>query len=118
MYDAYMAFRGDLETLILGVLQEGDLHGYEIAKRIKRESDSLLSYGEGQMYPALHALEAEGAISAHWETQEGKPARRVYSLTGHGGDALAERRAHWERFRDGVTRMLEPKPKTQEALGG
>jgi DNA-binding PadR family transcriptional regulator len=104
-----MAFRGDLESLILGVLQEGDLHGYEIAKRIKRHSESLLSYGEGQMYPALHALEAEGAIVACWETQEGKPARRVYALTSAGGDALAERRAAWERFQMGVNRMLSPK---------
>ncbi len=115
MYNRLMAFRGDLETLILAVLQDGDLHGYEIAKRIKRESDSLLSYGEGQMYPALHALEAEGAIVARWEGQEGKPPRRVYALTPEGSEALAARRAVWERFQASVGRMLAPRG---EALGG
>lgn len=112
-----MAFRGDLETLILGVLQDGDLHGYEITKRIKRESDSLLTYGEGQMYPALHALEAEGSIVARWENQDGKPARRVYALTDHGRGALVERRDYWERFQLGVSRMLSPRPQTGEAKG-
>lgn len=113
MYDASMAFKGDLETLILGVLQEGDLHGYEIAKRIRAQSEAMLSYGEGQMYPALHALEAAGAIEARWEGQEGKPARRVYQLTRSGGDLLTERRAHWERFQAGVNRMLAPKPQPE-----
>ena len=106
-----MAFKGDLETLILGVLQDGDLHGYEIAKRIKAQSDAMLSYGEGQMYPALHALhalEAAGAVAARWEAHEGKPSRRVYTLTTSGGAALKERIAHWRRFAAGVERMIAP----------
>lgn len=113
-----MAFKGDLETLILGVLQEGDLHGYEIAKRIKAQSEAMLSYGEGQMYPALHALEAAGAIEARWEAQEGKPSRRVYTLTKSGCDALAERRAQWKRFAAGIDRMLTPRNPVAEARRG
>ena len=46
--------------MVLGVLQHGDLHGYEISKRIKQLSDKALSVGEGQLYPALHKLENEG----------------------------------------------------------
>lgn len=113
-----MPFKGDLETLILGVLQDGDLHGYEIAKRIKAQSDAMLSYGEGQMYPALHALEASGAVEARWETNEGKPARRVYTLTAGGGAALEERRAQWQRFAAGVERMIAPKGPVAEARRG
>jgi PadR family transcriptional regulator PadR len=112
-----MAFRGDLESLILGVLQEGDLHGYEIAKRIRTMSDSMLSYGEGQLYPALHALEAQGAIEARWVNQEGKPARRVYTLTDAGRGTLANKLAEWSRFAQGVTRMLTLQDAKEAAHG-
>lgn len=78
----------------------------------------MLSYGEGQMYPALHALEASGAVEARWETTEGKPARRVYTLTAGGGAALKERRAQWQRFAAGVERMLAPKTPLAEARRG
>lgn len=101
-----MAFRGDLESLILGVLQVGDLHGYEIAKRIRTMSDSMLSYGEGQLYPALHALEAAGYISAEWVGVEGKPPKRVYSLTEAGKGALEERRQTWQKFSASIDRLL------------
>jgi PadR family transcriptional regulator PadR len=56
-----MAFKGDLEALVLGVLQDGELHGYEISKRIKLISAKALQVGEGQLYPALHKLEKEVA---------------------------------------------------------
>ena len=110
-----MAFRGDLESLILGVLQEGDLHGYEIAKRIRTMSNSMLTYGEGQLYPALHALEAQGAIEARWVSQEGKPARRVYTLTEQGRGDLVAKREEWSRFSDSVSRMLTLR--TAKAVG-
>ena len=104
-----MAFRGDLASLILGVLQEGDLHGYEIAKKIRSMSNSLLSYGEGQLYPALHALEANGAIEAQWVSQEGKPARRVYTLTDAGRATLIEKRSEWNQFAESVNSMMSPR---------
>ena len=46
-----MAFKGDLEALILAVLSDHALHGYEISKRIRTQSQEVLKYGEGQLYP-------------------------------------------------------------------
>lgn len=103
-----MAFRGDLDALILGVLQAGRLHGYEITKRINRQGETVLSVKEGQLYPILHRLENEGLVAAEWIPQEGKPARKVYSLTEEGRGALAEKRASWEEFAERVSRLLSP----------
>lgn len=105
-----MAFKGDLEALVLGVLQESELHGYEIAKRIKQLSGQALAVGEGQLYPALHKLEKEGLVSAIWMPQEGKPPRKVYRLTECGSCELAERRKSWESFSRGVAAVLYPSP--------
>ena len=110
MYDELrdMAFKGDLEALVLGVLQHGDLHGYEISKRIKQLSEKALSVGEGQLYPALHKLEEEGYVSASWIPQEGKPPRKVYAITEEGHKALARHQRAWAAFSVGVEALLKP----------
>lgn len=103
-----MPFRPDLDSLILSVLEEGGAHGYIIAKRIHSRSEAALSVGEGQLYPALHALEAGGLITADWEQQEGKPPRKIYSLTSSGQATLAEKRSDWSQFVSRVNEVMKP----------
>ena len=97
-----MSFRPDLQALALGVLGEGPAHGYAIARRIASRSEGALSAGEGLLYPALHALEREGHVEAHWEPQDGRPDRKVYTLTESGRRELAKRRESWLAFRRAV----------------
>lgn len=101
-------FRSDLDALVLGVLQSGSLHGYEITKRINARDESVLSVKEGQLYPILHRLENEGKVAAEWVQQEGKPARKVYLLTAAGHSELAAQRAQWEKFVKSVDGLLVP----------
>jgi len=108
-----MAFKGDLEALVLGVLEGTELHGYEISKRIRQLSDTALAVGEGQLYPALHALERDGMVVATWIPQEGKPPRKVYRLTEDGTACLAEHRKEWERFQKGVNQVLRLRPASE-----
>lgn len=104
-----MAFKGDLEALVLGVLQDGDLHGYEISKRIKQTGSQALQVWEGQLYPALHKLEKEGFVSATWVPQEGKPPRKVYALTDDGKKELSVQRKRWREFSLDVEVLLSPR---------
>lgn len=101
-----MAFKGDLEALVLGVLEGTQLHGYEISKRIRQLSDTALAVGEGQIYPALHRLERDGMVAAIWVPQEGKPPRKVYRLTDEGVGLLETHKREWERFARGVNQVL------------
>lgn len=103
-----MAFRSDLDALILGVLQAGQLHGYEITKRINRQGETVLSVKEGQLYPILHRLENDGMIAAEWIPQEGKPARKVYSLTRKGHGELAQKQQAWIDFARRIDTILRP----------
>jgi DNA-binding PadR family transcriptional regulator len=105
-----MAFRGDLEALILGALQDGPLHGYAIARRIQASSDGCLRFGEGQLYPALHKLEDSGLVKSEWFFQEGKPSKKTYSVTEIGVQELARQVHQWEKFVRGVSRVLRPEP--------
>ncbi|MDR3688967.1 MAG: helix-turn-helix transcriptional regulator [Fimbriimonas sp.] len=99
-------YKGELDGIVLGVLQAGPAHGYEIVKRVHLISEGALSVGEAKLYPCLHKLEDEGCVSAEWFPQEGKPSRKVYSLTSKGAGLLAEKRKAWERFADGVGSVL------------
>ena len=100
-----MAFRSDVEALVLGALQDGALHGYGIAKRLRGTSKAL-AIGEGQLYPVLHRMESEGLLAADWVDQPGKPDRKTYTLTESGRAALTKSRAEWKEFAAGVGSVL------------
>ena len=93
-----MAFKGDTDALILGVLAERALHGYEISKQIKLQSKDAFQLGENKLYPALHKLEDGGYIVAEWIPQHGKPDRKVYSITAEGLTELENQRSAWRKF--------------------
>jgi PadR family transcriptional regulator, regulatory protein PadR len=104
-------YRGELDGLVLGVLQSGPAHGYEIAKRVRVLSEGIMSAGEAKLYACLHRLEDEGLVTAEWIPQEGKPARKVYTITAKGGGVLKAKRAAWREFANAVETMLAPATK-------
>ena len=68
--------KGTTPLLVLSVLRDGELYGYEIAQRIRLRSGGAFAPSEGALYPALHALEADGALTATWRESDKGPRRR------------------------------------------
>ncbi len=101
-----MAFKTDLEAMILGAVAESPLHGYGIVKVIRERSAGALKAGEGQLYPILHRMEDTGWLVADWQPQEGKPPRKVYELTEEGRAELAKRKKAWTEFSQAVNSIL------------
>ena len=62
--------KGSIEMLTLLMLQEEDIHGYQISQLIKERSGGLLTVQEGALYPLLYRMEANGYISGHQQTVE------------------------------------------------
>ncbi|MDQ6682702.1 MAG: helix-turn-helix transcriptional regulator [Chloroflexota bacterium] len=89
--------KGTTELLILSVLEVEPRHGYEIAQLI-RDRAAGLALSEGALYPALHRLEARGALNASWQPGSGGPRRRYYTLTDEGRGLLVDARQEWDRF--------------------
>ncbi len=79
----------NVRTLCLAILHHQDATGYEIRKL---STDGRYAYfvdaSFGSIYPALAKLEDEGLVSCRLEQQDGKPARKVYSINEAGRDAL------------------------------
>ncbi len=102
--------KGNIQTIVLAVLETGALHGYGIAKEIERRSDEALAFGEGTIYPALKALEREGMIVGSWNTSAGGPAKKLYTLTEAGTRELTRRRGVWHRFSRTIDQVIGGQP--------
>ncbi len=105
--DRSQLLKGTTTLLILGVLREAELYGYEIAQRIRERSGSVISPGEGWLYPALHRLESRGLLVATWRDGGIGPRRRYYRITDQGIASLEAHSREWETFTRSVRLVTE-----------
>ena len=71
-----------LEPVVLTSLREHESYGYELMKRLTRFGAEATN--PGTMYRTLRRMEQKGWCTSEWETSEGGPARRRYSITTAG----------------------------------
>jgi PadR family transcriptional regulator, regulatory protein PadR len=86
-----------LTAWLLVMLKDLNLHGYEIVKALK-ERFAIVS-DPGTVYRTLRLLERDGYITSCWVPQEQGPARRIYTLTEMGSDALKLWASALEQYR-------------------
>lgn len=98
---------GTTATLILSVLNTGDAHGYEIARRINELSDGIIEWQEGTLSPALRQLEQQRLIEATRSEGSRGSAPCVYALTHEGRTALALEASAWSAYSKAVATVLE-----------
>jgi PadR family transcriptional regulator PadR len=89
-----------LMAWLLVMLKDLNLHGYEIMKELK-QNFAVVS-DPGTVYRALRQLERDGYISSWWDPKEQGPARRIYTLTDAGGDALKLWSSALEQYRSNL----------------
>lgn len=75
----------NVSTLCLAILFDQDATGYEIRKLSTEGAYSyFVDASFGSIYPALNKLKQDGLVTMQIEHQEGKPARKTYSITQTG----------------------------------
>ena len=94
------------ELLLLRLLDQREMYGYELVRSVREVTDEAISLGEGVIYPALHALERNGALKSRRKAVGGR-TRVYYSLTARGKARLARLQDEWRRVRAGVDVALE-----------
>jgi PadR family transcriptional regulator, regulatory protein PadR len=92
------AKKGSADILILALVDEEALHGYEIARRIEARSAGTLVFTLASLYATLYRLEERGLIRGRWVEQAGQRRRRYYRITEPGRRVLAAQREDWTRF--------------------
>lgn len=90
--------KGSTSLLVLQLLNERDMYGYELVKEMDKRSDHNLQMKEGTLYPALHKMEKQAYIEYYWVHQEKGPARKYYRITEEGKEILTERTTEWHRY--------------------
>ncbi|HZL66818.1 MAG TPA: PadR family transcriptional regulator, partial [Candidatus Limnocylindrales bacterium] len=93
------------ELLILRLLQEEEMYGYEIVQAIRSRTDAVIAVGEGVVYPVLHGLERDGALRSRRKTVNGR-SRVYYSVTSSGSRRFADLSNTWVNLADAIQKML------------
>jgi transcriptional regulator len=97
---------GNVETLILAILEAGPSYGYQIVKEINERAAGILQLGEGTVYPVLYRLEGKGLVSARWAAAENGRKRKYYRLNPKGRKALAANCRQWQLLAGLMKRVL------------
>jgi DNA-binding PadR family transcriptional regulator len=100
--------KGCVRTLVLELLRERPMYGYEIASALKARSEGIFALGQGTLYPLLYSLEEKGLIRvARVEDAPGAGRRRCYyTLTPAGGKELEENLVTWREIARGMNLVL------------
>lgn len=78
----------DVKTVCLGILTDGPASGYDMKKCFESSFSHFFPAGYGSIYPALATLASNGLVEFEEVLQEGKPDRKVYSITEKGREEL------------------------------
>ncbi len=101
------------KLIVLSVLRDGPLHGYGIIKDIENRSNQCCSITPGSIYPLLATLKAEGLITDHKITVQGRE-RTNYELTEKGREILQEGLKMWEIFINGTRSIFYDEPELEQ----
>ncbi|TWB45988.1 PadR family transcriptional regulator [Nitrospirillum pindoramense] len=93
------------ELLVLRLVREKEMYGYELVQAIRERSNDAIALGEGVIYPVLHALERDGALSSNRKTVNGR-SRVYYSLTATGVRRLDDLAGNWSRLTEAIQSVL------------
>lgn len=93
------------ELLILRLLRDREMYGYELVQAIREATREEILLAEGVVYPVLHGLERSGALSARRQTVQGR-SRIYYSVTPAGSERLAGLTDQWRRLNASIAAIL------------
>jgi PadR family transcriptional regulator PadR len=97
---------GSTTTLILKLLEEKDMYGYQMIETLSKKSDDTFRLKAGTLYPILHSLEKDGAVEAYEEKTEGAKLRKYYHLTTKGKKLLVGKQQEWTDYTAAVNKVL------------
>ena len=106
--------RGNIDTIILRVLKQGDNYGYEIMKAIAEGSSGEYILKEPTLYSSLKRLEKAAFIKAYWGDQTQGGRRKYYTLTDEGLTAYSENLKAWNNAKKLIDRLVRERGENDE----
>lgn len=104
---------GTIPLLLLKLLAQEDMYGYQIIEELYLRSNHTFELKAGSLYPVLHTLEQQGLVSSYNGDTAGGRVRKYYHLTEAGRKELAVKAEQWHTYVSAVNSVLE-----EETCGG
>ena len=98
--------RGTVELLILTILQDEDMYGYQLSQALAERSNGLYTLQESSMYPTLYRLVEKNLISDRQEKVGKRRIRVYYHLEELGKKYLEDLRKEYCSICRGVLHIL------------
>lgn len=99
--------KGNTDTLLLSLLSQQPMYGYQIIKEMERRSGGYFKFKEGTLYPALHRMEEAGLVSAKWQQLPNGQERRYYHITEKGLQAWRDKLGEWLGFSRAMNSIMQ-----------
>lgn len=96
---------GSTGMLILKLLSEKDMYGYEMIEALEKKSNHIFQLKAGTLYPLLHSLVEKGYLT-FYEQEAGGKVRKYYSLTKNGKKYLDGKVKEWKEYQSAVVNVL------------
>jgi len=97
--------KGLLEMVVLNLLQNGKIHGYEMVQKLKRLDG--LKIREGNIYAILARLRIDGLVKGGEEASEDGPPRIHFELTKPGRKVLEDMNSHWDTIKKDIRIVMK-----------
>ncbi len=91
--------------VLLLMLRGLNSYGYELMEKMAKYGLSTMN--AGTFYRTLRQMEKDGMVSSTWDTSEGGPARRMYSITEAGENYLKFWSTSLEQYQNMMNRFFQ-----------
>lgn len=96
---------GSMGMMILRLLSEKDMYGYEMIDTLKNRSENVFELKAGTLYPLLHTLEAKSLLTSYEQEVLGK-TRIYYKITKDGQKHLEKKKEEWREYTKAVSNVI------------
>lgn len=96
---------GSTTMLILQLLNDKDMYGYQMIEELEKKSDHTFDLKAGTLYPLLHSLENKNLVTSY-ESLESAKKRKYYSITKNGKKLLKDKKEEWKVYTTAVNQVL------------
>lgn len=94
-----------LDAIILKILSEKDLYGYQISTELKKLSNDFFSIKTGTLYPLLRTMVSNGLLDTYeLDIQEQK--RTFYTVTDNGLKYLETAIREWKSYSEKIKEIF------------
>lgn len=98
--------RGTVEMLLLALLTEEDMYGYQLCQELAERSNAKFTLQEGSMYPILYRLTEKGLVSTRKELVGKRRTRVYYHIEPEGYSYMQSLKEDYFSIHDGITKIL------------